>query len=258
MADQAPTTAGPRQRTKFNPTENAVQRTRAWTGLLVVVLGDVFIAAAAGVGVFRTGSTDRSQVVAILTSAFTAIGTMTAAYFGIRAATNTAQSAVARQPGIATAPADGGAGAGGAGGGAGDGGAGGAGGTGDGGAGGTGDGGAGGTGDGGAGGTGDGGAGGTGDPAAGGPGQPAGGMAAEPAEAGIQYEGATGEVGTESDRPVDEPEGATQEDQYQLIRETGNHRGDMTEEEEARLLETEFGPADHDGIYGAPKGEGEL
>ncbi len=235
MADQAQVTAGRRLRNKFNPTENAVQRTRAWTGLLVVVLGDVFIAGAAIFGVYRTGRTDTSQIVAIMTSAFTAIGTMTAAYFGIRAASNTAQSAVARPPGMTVAPADGGppapvsggppapvsggppAPA-----------------------------------NGGAGGPGDGGA---GEPAASGPGQPAGGVAVEPADAGIQDGGGTGEVGTESDRPEDEPEDATQEHQFQLIRETGNHRGDMTEDEEARLLEAEFGPADHDGIYGAPKGE---
>jgi hypothetical protein len=220
MADQAPAaTAGGRSRTKFNPTENAVQRTRAWTGLLVVVLGDVFIAAAAIVGVFLTGK-DTGQIVAILTSAFTAIGTMTAAYFGIRAATNTAQSAVVRQPGVGAAPAaapaapaDGGPGA--PGGGPGD--------------------------------------GGPGEPAAGGPGQPAAAAAAEPADAGIQEDGGTGEVGTESDRPEDEPEDATQEDQAQLMRETGNHRGDISEEEEARLLKAEFGPADQNGVYGAPK-----
>jgi len=73
----------------------AVQKTRALTGLGVVVFGDVAIAIAAIFGVVKAGTgADATQVVSILTSAFTAIGTMTAAYFGIRAASNTAQSAV--------------------------------------------------------------------------------------------------------------------------------------------------------------------
>jgi hypothetical protein len=79
---------------KWDPTENSVQRTRSFTGLWVVFLGDVAIASAAIYGVIRSDSgQDRTQIVAILTSAFTAIGTMTAAYFGIRAASNTAQAA---------------------------------------------------------------------------------------------------------------------------------------------------------------------
>jgi hypothetical protein len=54
------------------------------------------------------------------------------------------------------------------------------------------------------------------------------------------------------DRPVEEPENASQEDQYQLLHETGNERQDMTEEEEAGLLHEEFGSPDERGIYGAP------
>jgi hypothetical protein len=80
--------------TKDDPSDNAVQKTRAWTGLLVVVFGDVAIAAAAVWGIVKSGTSANTQLVAILTSAFTAIGTMTTAYFGIRAASNTAQSAV--------------------------------------------------------------------------------------------------------------------------------------------------------------------
>jgi hypothetical protein len=38
--------------------------------------------------------TGDSQAAAILAGAFTAVGTLSAAYFGIRAATNTAQSAL--------------------------------------------------------------------------------------------------------------------------------------------------------------------
>jgi hypothetical protein len=55
------------------------------------------------------------------------------------------------------------------------------------------------------------------------------------------------------DRPVDEPDDATQLDQLALIRETGNERQEVDEEEEARLLQAEFGPPDPRGIYGAPK-----
>jgi hypothetical protein len=78
------------------PSANAVQRTRAWTGLWVVIAGDVAIAAAAIWGIVKTAgtATTNSPTVAILTSAFTAIGTMTTAYFGIRATSNTAQSLV--------------------------------------------------------------------------------------------------------------------------------------------------------------------
>jgi hypothetical protein len=84
---------GPPSRTN-NPTNNALQRTRSWTGLWVVVLGDAAIVIAAVWGIVKTsGATaSGSPIVAILTSAFTAIGTMTTAYFGIRSATNTAQS----------------------------------------------------------------------------------------------------------------------------------------------------------------------
>jgi hypothetical protein len=76
------------------PTENDVQRTRAWTGLLVVLLGDVAVATSAIWGIVEVGDTANGQLVAILTSGFTAITAMTTAYFGIRAATNAAQAAV--------------------------------------------------------------------------------------------------------------------------------------------------------------------
>jgi hypothetical protein len=56
-----------------------------------------------------------------------------------------------------------------------------------------------------------------------------------------------------ADRPVDEPDGDTQQVQLGLLRETGNERRDIGEEEEARLLQAEFGPPDASGIYGAPK-----
>ena len=76
-----------------NPSGNVVERTRAWTGMWVVAAGDVTIVLAAIWGVIKiSGSgTSGSTIVAILTSAFTAIGTMTTAYFGIRSTANTAQ-----------------------------------------------------------------------------------------------------------------------------------------------------------------------
>jgi len=69
-----------------------VQTTRAWTGLAVVLIGDVGVALAAILIAWHLN--DGPQAVAILTSAFTAITAISTAYFGIRAATNTAQSAV--------------------------------------------------------------------------------------------------------------------------------------------------------------------
>ncbi len=72
--------------------DDKVQTTRAWAGLLVVLIGDLGIAVAAILVATRTNL--GTEAVAILTSAFTAIASITTAYFGIRAAANTAQSAV--------------------------------------------------------------------------------------------------------------------------------------------------------------------
>jgi hypothetical protein len=89
---------------KWDPTDNAVQRTRAWAGLWIIVLGDSIIGGAAMFGMFQTGGNADAARVSILASAFTAVGTMTAAYFGIRAAANTAQATVgAPQPPVGTA-----------------------------------------------------------------------------------------------------------------------------------------------------------
>jgi hypothetical protein len=91
-ADQPPPPAG--------PTQNAVQKTRAWTGLYVIAIGDVAIAVAAIWGIIHaSGSAAGSAVVAILTSAFTAIGTMTTAYFGIKGIANAAQGFVPQDAG---------------------------------------------------------------------------------------------------------------------------------------------------------------
>ena len=78
--------------------DSDVEKTRAWTGLYAVIAGDVAIALAAILGIthFATTSTANSQIlpqiVAILSSAFTAIGTMTTAYFGIKSMANTAKN----------------------------------------------------------------------------------------------------------------------------------------------------------------------
>jgi hypothetical protein len=76
------------------PSDDAIQRTRAWTGLLVIVVSDVVIAAVATWGIVKVSATptNNSSIVAILASAFTAIATMTTAYFAIRSVANTAQS----------------------------------------------------------------------------------------------------------------------------------------------------------------------
>lgn len=72
-----------------NPTHNIIERSRSWSGMWAVAIGDVAIAAAASWGVYTTG--DAPTTAAILTSAFTAMGTMTTAYFSIRSMSNTAQ-----------------------------------------------------------------------------------------------------------------------------------------------------------------------
>jgi hypothetical protein len=83
------------------PTDDAVQKVRAWTGLLVVAVGDIAIVIAAIVGIAHVSndSANTSSIVAILSSGFTAVGTMTTAYFGIRAASNTAQSSMKKPTG---------------------------------------------------------------------------------------------------------------------------------------------------------------
>jgi len=76
-------------------TNNEVDRTRTRAGALVVMASNFAIAAASAFAIVKVGDKDFAQMAAILTAAFTAVGTMTTAYLGIRAASNTAQSAVA-------------------------------------------------------------------------------------------------------------------------------------------------------------------
>lgn len=80
-----------------------VEKVRAWAGLMAVVAGDTAIAVAAIVGIIHfaasgTSSQTLSQIVAILSCAFTAVGTMTTAYFGIKAMSNTAKNLAPTPP----------------------------------------------------------------------------------------------------------------------------------------------------------------
>ena len=85
---------------KDNPTDNTVQLARSRAGVIVVVAGDIVIAVAAFIGIskFSTGSAAGVSMVAILTTAFTAISTMTTAYFGIKMVSNIAQSFARQLP----------------------------------------------------------------------------------------------------------------------------------------------------------------
>jgi hypothetical protein len=77
-----------------------IQKVRSWAGLAVVAAGDVAIVVASVFGILHVSGGDKNatSVVAILSSGFTAVGTMTTAYFGIRAASNTAQSSISNRP----------------------------------------------------------------------------------------------------------------------------------------------------------------
>ncbi len=76
--------------------DDPVERTRAWTGLWVVVVGDLMIFGGALVAVLTLNSdgTAGTAVVSVMSSAFATIGTMTTAYFGIKSASSTAQSSL--------------------------------------------------------------------------------------------------------------------------------------------------------------------
>ena len=77
----------------------AVEKRRATMGLLAVLASDLAIAVAAIVGVIiiHNDSASSTAVVSILSSAFTAVGTLTTAYFGIKASANTAKNSIASQ-----------------------------------------------------------------------------------------------------------------------------------------------------------------
>src|SRR5215470_10527781 len=87
-----PWTAGGAMTNGESPSNNEVERSRTRAGAVVVVASNLAIATATALAIFKLG---KDQVTAILTAAFTAIGTITTAYLGIRAASSTAKSAVA-------------------------------------------------------------------------------------------------------------------------------------------------------------------
>ncbi|MFY4720305.1 hypothetical protein [Streptomyces sp. LaBMicrA B280] len=72
-------------------TEIELEKDKAKFGLLAVTVSNVAIVAVAVVGVWRLKG-DTSVIVGILTAAFTAVSSMTTAYLGIKAVSNTARS----------------------------------------------------------------------------------------------------------------------------------------------------------------------
>ena len=88
--------------------EEAVDKTRAWTGLYVVVGGDIAIALAAIIALVKFAGTSANAsgavLASILSSAFAAISTMTTAYFGIRESASTAQRSIKHQPSTSPEP----------------------------------------------------------------------------------------------------------------------------------------------------------
>ena len=86
-----------RGRSDMPVSDEQVDRTRAWTGLYVIVGGDVAIAIAAIFALVKFASSmnvNSAVIASVLSSAFAAISTMTTAYFGIRETANTAQRSV--------------------------------------------------------------------------------------------------------------------------------------------------------------------
>lgn len=102
--------------TKVTPaqgtSDTGVEKVRAWAGLFAVVAGDLAIAVAAILGITHftasgtSGSQAVPQIVAILSGAFTAISTMTTAYFGIKAMSNTAKNLAGPPTGKASPESD--------------------------------------------------------------------------------------------------------------------------------------------------------
>ncbi|MFK0160020.1 hypothetical protein ACIQVK_49160 [Streptomyces sp. NPDC090493] len=78
-----------------------LEKDRARYGLLAVVVSNLAIAGVAVFGVWRL-SGNESVIIGVLTAAFTAVSSMTTAYLGIKAVSNTAKSIAAAN---ATPPA---------------------------------------------------------------------------------------------------------------------------------------------------------
>ncbi|MET8453075.1 6TM ABC transporter family protein [Streptomyces sp. NPDC005209] len=71
--------------------DTELEKDRARYGLLAVVVSNLAIAGVAIFGVWRLDG-DKAVIVGVLTAAFTAVSTMTTAYLGIKAVSNTARS----------------------------------------------------------------------------------------------------------------------------------------------------------------------
>ncbi|MFF4314653.1 hypothetical protein ACWDFR_30710 [Streptomyces sp. 900105755] len=81
-----------------------LEKVRARYGLLAVVISNLAIAGVAVFGVWRL-SGNESVIIGVLTAAFTAVSSMTTAYLGIKAVSNTAKSiAAASAPAQAPTP----------------------------------------------------------------------------------------------------------------------------------------------------------
>ncbi|MCX5091293.1 hypothetical protein OOK36_20830 [Streptomyces sp. NBC_00365] len=71
--------------------DTELEKDRARYGLLAVVVSILAISGVAIFGVWRLDG-DKAVIVGVLTAAFTAVSSMTTAYLGIKAVSNTAQS----------------------------------------------------------------------------------------------------------------------------------------------------------------------
>ncbi|MFG2955396.1 hypothetical protein ACGF5O_16890 [Streptomyces sp. NPDC048291] len=80
-----------------------LEKDRARYGLLAVVVSNLAIAGVAVFGVWRLNGNE-SVIIGVLTAAFTAVSSMTTAYLGIKAVSNTAKSMAAASAATAAAP----------------------------------------------------------------------------------------------------------------------------------------------------------
>ncbi|MGW2742918.1 hypothetical protein [Streptomyces sp. NPDC001450] len=71
--------------------DTELEKDRARYGLLAVIISNLAIAGVAIFGVWRLDG-DKAVIVGVLTAAFTAVSSMTTAYLGIKAVSNTARS----------------------------------------------------------------------------------------------------------------------------------------------------------------------
>jgi len=74
-----------------------LERYRARYGLQAVLLSNLAITVVAIFGVWRLDG-DKSVIIGVLTAAFTAVSTMTTAYLGIKAVSNTAKAMAQADP----------------------------------------------------------------------------------------------------------------------------------------------------------------